>query len=88
MSWKIGITVALLNGIVTALVTAPVADALMGMHGVSDFEGERGMALVFLFIPAGFFGGALLGLVGPGWCAPVRGRSSGRQRGCPCCWAR
>ena len=64
MSWKIGITVALLNGIVTALVTAPVADALMGMHGVSDFEGERGMALVFLFIPAGFFGGALLGLVG------------------------
>ena len=64
MHWKIALVVALLSGIVTAFVTAFVADKVTGMHGVSDFEGKRGYAVVFLFIPAGFVGGALLGLLG------------------------
>lgn len=64
MSWKIALTVALLSAIVTALVTAPVADKMTKLHGVSDFEGGRGMAIAFLFIPAGFIGGLLLGLWG------------------------
>lgn len=64
MSWKIAILVALLTGVITAVVTAPVADKVTKMHGVSDFEGGRGMAVAFLFIPAGFIGGLLLGLLG------------------------
>lgn len=64
MSWKIALVVALVSGIITAVVTAPVADSVSGKMGVSDFEGKRGYAVVFLFIPAGFIGGALLGLLG------------------------
>lgn len=64
MSWKIAFAVALLTAIITALVTAPVADKMSKLHGVSDFEGARGMAIVFIFIPAGFIGGFLLGLLG------------------------
>ena len=64
MSWKIALVVALLTALVTAFVTAFVADKVTGLHGVSDFEGKRGYAVVFLFIPAGFLGGFLLGLLG------------------------
>lgn len=64
MSWKIALVVALLTAITTAFVTAFVADKVTGLHGVSDFEGKRGYAIVFLFIPAGFIGGFLLGLLG------------------------
>ena len=64
MSWKIALVVALLTAIITALVTAPVADKMSKLHGVSDFEGARGMAIVFVCIPAGFIGGFLLGLLG------------------------
>ena len=63
MSWKIAITVALLTGIITAVITAPVADRITKAHGVSDFEGGRGMMLAFLLIPAGFIGGVLIGLL-------------------------
>lgn len=64
MSWKLALAVALLTAVVTAIVTAPVADKLTRMHGVSDFEGGRGMAIAFILIPAGFIGGFLLGLLG------------------------
>jgi hypothetical protein len=64
MSWKIALLVGLLTAVVTAFVTAFVADRVTAMHGVSDFEGKRGYAIVFLFIPAGFVGGFLLGLLG------------------------
>lgn len=64
MSWKIALLVALITAIATAVVTAPVADKVTGLHGVSDLEGKRGYAIVFLFIPAGFIGGFLLGLLG------------------------
>ena len=64
MSWKIALVVALLTAIITAFATVFVADKVTGLHGVSDFEGKRGYAIVFLFIPAGFIGGFLLGLLG------------------------
>lgn len=64
MSWKIALVVALLTAIITAVVTAPVADKVTKLHGVSDFEGGRGMAIAFVLIPAGFIGGFLLGLLG------------------------
>ena len=56
--------VALLNGIVTAMVTVPVSDRVTKRMGVSDFEGKRGFAIAFFFIPAGFVGGFLAGLLG------------------------
>lgn len=64
MSWKVALVVALLTGVITAIVTAPVADRMTKLHGVSDFEGGRGMAIAFVFIPAGFIAGGLLGLLG------------------------
>lgn len=64
MNWKIALLVAVITGVVTAIVTAPVANHVAGKVGVSDFEGKRGFAVAFLFIPAGFLGGALLGLLG------------------------
>ena len=64
MSWKIALLVALLNGVITAVVTAPVADRITKLHKVSDREGGRGMAVIFFFVPAGFIGGLLLGLLG------------------------
>mgnify|MGYP000900460750 FL=1 len=64
MSWMIAFVVALLNGVITALVTAPVADRVTKLHKVSDREGGRGMAVAFLFVPAGLIGGFLLGLLG------------------------
>lgn len=64
MSWKIALLVALLTAIITAVVTVPVADRMTRFHGVSDFEGGRGMLIAFVLIPAGFIGGGLLGLLG------------------------
>lgn len=63
MSWKIALIIALLTGVFSAWITAYVADFVTKAHGVSDLEGARGMAIAFLFIPAGFIGGALLGLL-------------------------
>ena len=64
MSWKIALLVALINGLLTAVVTVPVSEKLMEAHNVSNFEGKRGFAIAFVFIPLGFVGGFLLGLLG------------------------
>lgn len=64
MSWKIGFVVALATGLVTAVVAAPLADKVTGMHNVSNLEGARGYLLVFVLVPAAFLVGALLGLLG------------------------
>jgi hypothetical protein len=64
MNWKIALLVALLTAVATAIVTAFVADKVTTTLGMSDFEGKRGYAVAFLFIPAGFIGGFLLGLLG------------------------
>ncbi len=63
MSWTIALLVALITALVTATLTAPVADHVTKKMKVSDREGGRGMAIAFLFIPAGFIGGLLLGLL-------------------------
>jgi hypothetical protein len=64
MSWKIAFAVALVSGLVTAVVTAPVAYKLTGLHGVSEFEGKRSVYVFFYFVPLAFTGGFLLGLLG------------------------
>ncbi len=64
MSWKVALLVALINALLTALVVVPVAEKLMDAHHVSNFEGKQGFAIAFVFIPAGFIGGFLLGLLG------------------------
>lgn len=64
MSWKIAILVALLTGLITAVVTFPVAEYVSRANGVSDREGARSMGIFFFLVPAGFIGGFLLGLLG------------------------
>lgn len=64
MSWKIAFAVAVVSGLVTAVVTVPVAYKLTGLHGVSEFEGKRSAYVFFYFVPLAFIGGFLLGLLG------------------------
>lgn len=64
MSWKIAILVALLTGLITAVVTYPVGDHVSRANGVSDREGARAMGIIFVLVPAGFVGGLLFGLLG------------------------
>ena len=65
MSWKISIVVALLTTIITAGVTAPVSDHVTKKMGVSNFEGGRGYAVMFLILAA-LIGGLIIGLVTTG----------------------
>lgn len=65
MSWKIAIVIALLTGLATAVVTAPVADHVTKKMKVSDREGGRGYLVVFLIL-AGFAGGAVIGAITTG----------------------
>ena len=71
MSWKIALTVTLLNAIVIGGLTIPVADHVTKALKVSDREGGRDMLVVFILIPAGIIGGAVLGLVGTKWVGAV-----------------
>jgi len=64
MSWKIALLVAFLNALLIGGLTILVADYVTRALKVSDFEGGRGMAVFFFFVPAGLIGGALLGLLG------------------------
>jgi hypothetical protein len=81
MSWKIAIVVALLTGIITALVTIPVADQVTRMHGVSDREGARAMGIVFFLAPLALVGGLLLGLLGTKLTGAVEWVQFGRALG-------
>jgi hypothetical protein len=57
---------AIIGGIVGAVVgfvaAAFLSDLIMGWQGVSDFEGQRGMAAVFAFGPLGGIAGLGLGI--------------------------
>lgn len=64
MSWRIALVVAVITAVVTAIIATLVSDKVTRMHGVSDFEGGRGMLIAFVLIPAGFIGGFLVGLLG------------------------
>jgi hypothetical protein len=81
MSWKIALAVALLTGIITALVTIPVADHVTRMHSVSDREGARAMGIVFFLAPLALVGGLLLGLLGTKLVGAVEWAQFGRALG-------
>lgn len=51
MRWPVSLLIGLITAIVTAVAGAFAADRGMGWHGVSDFEGQRGMTMVFVFVP-------------------------------------
>lgn len=62
MSWKIAILVAFLTAVITGIVTAFVAEYTTKAMKVSNFEGGRGYAVIFLIL-AGLIGGLIIGLV-------------------------
>jgi len=64
MSWKIALVVALLTGVVTAVVALPLSLKVTQMHKVSDFQGERASFIAFAIIPAAFVTGVVMGLLG------------------------
>jgi hypothetical protein len=55
--------IALLTGIVGMLLAFFAADSLTRLYHVSDFEGERAMAVVFIFGPLGFVAGIVCGFL-------------------------
>jgi MFS family permease len=65
MSWKIAILVAFLTAVITGAVTAFVADHVTKAMKVSNFEGGRGYAVMFLILGA-LIGGVIIGLVTTG----------------------
>ena len=57
------IGVGLLTGLLGAVLALLAANLGTKLHHMSDFEGARGYAIVFLFTPAGFVVGLALGVV-------------------------
>ncbi len=54
--------IALICALLAALVAAFGGDWATGLHRVSDFEGGRGMLIVFVLIPGAFIAAFVLGL--------------------------
>lgn|GEM_PF-2824373 len=55
--------IAFVTGLVGMVLAFLAADWLTRLYHVSDFEAERGYAVVYLYAPAGFFAGCVLGFV-------------------------
>ena len=56
--------IAVLTGLAGMLLAFIAAEWLTKLYHVSNFEGERAYAVVFLFAPAGFLAGFVIGFVG------------------------
>lgn len=65
MSWKIALLVAFVTALVTGTVTAFVAEYTTKAMKVSNFEGGRGYAVMFLILGA-LIGSVIIGLVTTG----------------------
>ena len=63
MRWLPAGLVGLVTGAITAFVGAYAADLGTRWHRVPDMEGQRGMAIAFLFIPLAFVVGLVVGIV-------------------------
>ena len=70
MSWKIAIVVALITAILTGIVTAFVAEYTTKAMKLSEFEGGRGYAVMFLILAA-LIGGLIIGMVVTGMVGAV-----------------
>jgi hypothetical protein len=55
--------IAFISGLVGLVVAAFAADWLTALYHVSNFEGERAYAVVFLFCPLGLIVGFVVGLI-------------------------
>lgn len=65
MSWKIVIVVSFLTAVITGTITAFVAEYVTKAMKVSNFEGGRGYAVMFLILAA-LVGGLIIGVVTTG----------------------
>lgn len=65
MSWKIAIVVSFLTAVITGAVTAFVAEYVTRAMKVSNFEGARGYAVMFLILAA-LVGSVIIGVVTTG----------------------
>lgn len=80
MSWKIAIVVALLTAILTGTVTAFVAEYTTKAMKMSNFEGGRGYAVMFLILAA-LIGGLIIGLVMTGMVGAVEWKHFWKAQG-------
>ncbi len=65
------LAIAFLCGLLGAVLAALGGEVTTRAHGVSDFEGGRGMLIAFVILPAGFIVGAIIGgVVAKKWPAP------------------
>ncbi|MCC7547119.1 MAG: hypothetical protein IT532_05075 [Burkholderiales bacterium] len=75
--------IALLCAILAALIAAFGGDWATGLHRVSDFEGGRGMLIVFVLIPGAFLAAFILGVI---VARRLRSRSFGYALGIAAAW--
>lgn len=57
------VLIALINGVAGAVLGFIGGDMATRAHNVSNFEGGRAMGIVFLIVPAGFIGAAIIGVI-------------------------
>jgi MFS family permease len=57
------VLIALLNGVAGAVLGFIGGDMATRANNVSNFEGGRAMGIVFLIVPAGFVGAAIIGVL-------------------------
>jgi hypothetical protein len=55
--------IALINGVAGAVLGFIGGEMATRAHNVSNFEGGRAMGIVFLIVPAGFIGAAIIGVI-------------------------
>jgi hypothetical protein len=63
MKWPAALLIGVLSAIFGMVIAAAVAEYVMQAHEVSNFEGARGFAVVFIFMPIGFLTGLVSGTV-------------------------
>ncbi len=61
--WPIALLVAFLTGLAGAVIVVPVTEWAMNAHRVSNFEGARGYAIVFIWVPLAFIAGFVTGFI-------------------------
>lgn len=57
------VLIALINGLAGTVLGFIGGDLATRAHNVSNFEGGRAMGIVFLIVPAGFIGAAIIGVI-------------------------
>ena len=63
MRWPSALLIGVICAVLGTVLALVLGDAITKAYRVSNFEGQRGYAVVFLFAPAGLLLGLIIGIV-------------------------